>query len=82
MPARIVEAERDQVLHALLLHVAERHRRAACVSLSRSRKKTSVLGTWRAAEAMWIARWPGVTPSSSLGSVALRRLGAPQPESE
>jgi hypothetical protein len=58
---------------ALPAYVTERHRRAACVSLSRSR---SVLGTWHAAEAMWIARWPGVTPSSSLGSGALRRLGA------
>ena len=26
--ARVVEAERDQVIHALLAHVAERHRRA------------------------------------------------------
>jgi hypothetical protein len=34
MPAGVVKAERDQVMHALLTHVAERHRRAGRVALS------------------------------------------------
>jgi hypothetical protein len=28
MPTRVIEAERDQMMHAQLAHVAERHRRA------------------------------------------------------
>jgi hypothetical protein len=42
--AGIVEAKRDQTLHALLTHVAERHRRAGWVALfyhsSSSRSRT------------------------------------------
>ena len=43
MAARVVEAEGDQVLHAQLAHVAERHRRAGFASLVRCHKVTDLI---------------------------------------